>query len=87
MTLEAGALTAQPAWKALVGHHAAIVRIYARCDLKYRRLRSVRGVELSIVLAQRTAPELESVDEPELTHDSSPNTLIRRYRRLRKGSP
>jgi glucose-6-phosphate isomerase len=45
------------------------------------------GVELGKVLARRTAPELESVDEPELTHDSSTNTLIRRYRRLRKGSP
>ncbi len=45
------------------------------------------GVELGKVLARRTAPELESVEEPELTHDSSTNTLIRRYRRLRKESP
>jgi glucose-6-phosphate isomerase len=43
------------------------------------------GVELGKVLAQRTLPELASVDEPPLAHDSSTNTLIRRYRRLRRG--
>jgi glucose-6-phosphate isomerase len=42
------------------------------------------GVELGKVLAQRTVPELESPDEPQLTHDSSTNALIRRYRRLKK---
>jgi glucose-6-phosphate isomerase len=42
------------------------------------------GVELGKALARRTSPELESVDEPELAHDSSTNTLIRRYRRLNK---
>ncbi len=41
------------------------------------------GVELGKVLAQRTIPELESADEPQLKHDSSTNALIRRYRRLR----
>jgi glucose-6-phosphate isomerase len=44
------------------------------------------GVELGKVLAQRIIPELESVAEPELRHDSSTNTLIRRYRKL-KGGP
>lgn len=43
------------------------------------------GVELGKVLAQRTIPELESTDEPQLEHDSSTNALIRRYRRLRHG--
>ncbi len=43
------------------------------------------GVELGKVLAQRTIPELESVDEPQLKHDSSTNALIRRYRRLKDG--
>jgi len=43
------------------------------------------GVELGKVLAQRTAAELESAEEPPLGHDSSTNTLIRRYRRLRSG--
>jgi glucose-6-phosphate isomerase len=38
------------------------------------------GVELGKVLAQRIAAELESPGEPELTHDSSTNALIRRYR-------
>ncbi|MES2103465.1 MAG: glucose-6-phosphate isomerase [Pseudomonadota bacterium] len=42
------------------------------------------GVELGKLLAQRIIPELESVEEPELKHDSSTNALIRRYRRLRK---
>jgi glucose-6-phosphate isomerase len=42
------------------------------------------GVELGKVLAQRIIPEIESATEPKLTHDSSTNGLIRRYRRLRK---
>jgi len=39
------------------------------------------GVELGKVLAQRIIPELEDATEPKLAHDSSTNTLIRRYRR------
>src|SRR5437868_8293017 len=39
------------------------------------------GVELGKVLAQRIIPELESPAEPVLNHDSSTNTLIRRYRK------
>ncbi len=42
------------------------------------------GVELGKVLAQRIIPELESIVEPKLSHDSSTNNLIRRYRRLKK---
>jgi glucose-6-phosphate isomerase len=38
------------------------------------------GVELGKVLAKRIIPELESREEPQLDHDSSTNTLIRRYR-------
>lgn len=38
------------------------------------------GVELGKVLAQRIVPELESTSAPPLKHDSSTNTLIRRYR-------
>jgi glucose-6-phosphate isomerase len=41
------------------------------------------GVELGKVLAQRIIPELESPSEPKLEHDSSTNTLIRRYRARR----
>jgi glucose-6-phosphate isomerase len=44
------------------------------------------GVELGKALAGRIAPELESREEPTLRHDSSTNTLIRRYRRLRDGA-
>ncbi|TAM44687.1 MAG: glucose-6-phosphate isomerase [Burkholderiaceae bacterium] len=44
------------------------------------------GVELGKVLAQRIIPELEDTGEPTLVHDSSTNTLIRRYRRFRKES-
>ncbi len=42
------------------------------------------GVELGKVLAQKIIPELESPAEPPLTHDSSTNALIRRYRARRK---
>lgn len=38
------------------------------------------GVELGKALAQHIIPELENATEPELRHDSSTNTLIRRYR-------
>jgi glucose-6-phosphate isomerase len=38
------------------------------------------GVELGKVLAKQIVPELESAKEPKLDHDSSTNTLIRRYR-------
>ncbi len=41
------------------------------------------GVELGKVLAQRIIPELTSTEEPRLTHDSSTNALIRRYRAMR----
>ncbi|MGB7583746.1 MAG: glucose-6-phosphate isomerase [Terriglobales bacterium] len=43
------------------------------------------GVELGKVLAKRIIPELQSSVEPKLQHDSSTNTLIARYRRLRGG--
>jgi len=42
------------------------------------------GVELGKVLAQRIIPELEGSTEPMLNHDSSTNTLIRRYRKLKE---
>jgi len=42
------------------------------------------GAELGKVLAQRIIPELESVSEPTLAHDSSANALIRRYRKQRR---
>jgi glucose-6-phosphate isomerase len=42
------------------------------------------GVELGKVLAQRIIPEIESPAEPTLAHDSSTNTLIRRYRKFKE---
>ena len=44
------------------------------------------GVELGKVLAQRIIPELESQSEPALSHDSSTNNLIRRYRKHKDAS-
>jgi glucose-6-phosphate isomerase len=41
------------------------------------------GVELGKALAAAIIPELESAAEPELSHDSSTNALIRRYRALK----
>jgi glucose-6-phosphate isomerase len=44
------------------------------------------GVELGKVLAKRIVPELQAVDEPDLSHDSSTNTLIGRYRAGRRAT-
>jgi glucose-6-phosphate isomerase len=44
------------------------------------------GVELGKALARQIIPELLSAGEPELSHDSSTNALIRRYRTLKKAS-
>jgi glucose-6-phosphate isomerase len=44
------------------------------------------GVELGKQLAKTTIAELTAEDEPKLAHDSSTNTLIRRYRQLRDGA-
>jgi glucose-6-phosphate isomerase len=44
------------------------------------------GVELGKVLAKKIIPQLEAVEEPSLKHDSSTNTLIRRYRELKRGA-
>ena len=41
------------------------------------------GVELGKLLAQRIIPELETKDDPDLKHDSSTNTLIRHYRKMK----
>jgi glucose-6-phosphate isomerase len=41
------------------------------------------GVELGKVLAARIIPELDDSTEPDLKHDSSTNTLIRYFRKLR----
>ena len=43
------------------------------------------GVELGKALANRIVPELTAEEAPRLTHDSSTNRLIQRYRKLRRG--
>ncbi len=45
------------------------------------------GVELGKTLAARIVPELASGAEPTLSHDSSTNALIRRYRLQREREP
>ncbi len=42
------------------------------------------GVEYGKVLAVKIIPELTADTDPELSHDLSTNTLIRRYRRLKR---
>jgi glucose-6-phosphate isomerase len=44
------------------------------------------GVELGKALAQRIIPELEDGTKIQLKHDSSTNTLIRRYVKTKRGS-
>ena len=44
------------------------------------------GVQLGKLLAERIIPELENTTEPQLTHDSSTNNLIRRYRKSKQQS-
>jgi glucose-6-phosphate isomerase len=44
------------------------------------------GVELGKVLAQQIIPELTAAETPSLTHDSSTNALITRYRSMKSGS-
>jgi glucose-6-phosphate isomerase len=44
------------------------------------------GVELGKVLAEKIIPELTSDHEPTLSHDSSTDALIRRYRKLRRAT-
>jgi glucose-6-phosphate isomerase len=44
------------------------------------------GVELGKVLAQRIIPELTNREEPPLDHDSSTNSLIRRYRAYKRAA-
>jgi len=41
------------------------------------------GVELGKVLAKRITPELQAKEQPALKHDSSTNTLIKRYRGMK----
>lgn len=59
---------------------AGVLRDMAQNHMFQLLIRPVGG-ELGKVLAQRSLPELESVAEPALSHDSSTNAVIRRYKR------
>ncbi|GAA4438507.1 glucose-6-phosphate isomerase [Bremerella cremea] len=62
-----------------------LIALYEHCVLTQGTIWQINsfdqwGVELGKQLAQRIIPELENAELPELTHDSSTNNLIRRYR-------
>jgi glucose-6-phosphate isomerase len=66
----------------------ALVASYEHCVFVHGMIWNIDsfdqwGVELGKALAKRTAAELTSATEVELSHDSSTNALIRRYRQLR----
>jgi glucose-6-phosphate isomerase len=68
-----------------------LVALYEHCVFTQGAIWSINsfdqwGVELGKALAQRIIPELESQEEPRFGHDSSTNTLIRRYRKLKEAS-
>ncbi len=68
-----------------------LVALYEHCVFTQGAIWNINsfdqwGVELGKALAQRIIPELESPAEPPLSHDSSTNTLIRRYRKLKAAS-
>ncbi len=68
-----------------------LVALYEHCVFTQAAIWQINafdqwGVELGKVLAQRIVPELESQTEPPLAHDSSTNSLIRRYRKIRETS-
>ena len=68
----------------------ALVALYEHIVLTQAAIWNVNpfdqwGVELGKALAQAIVPEIESPAEPALAHDSSTNSLIRRYRDMRMG--
>ncbi len=68
-----------------------LVALYEHCVFTQGAIWNINsfdqwGVELGKALAQRIIPELEGRTEPKLEHDSSTNTLIRRYRSLKQAA-
>jgi len=68
-----------------------LVALYEHCVFTQGAIWNINsfdqwGVELGKALAQRIIPELEGKTEPKLEHDSSTNTLIRRYRSLKQAA-
>ena len=66
------------------GQRMALEPVSLYLDYSKNRSFDQWGGELGKVLAQRIIPELENDPEPMLNHDSSPNNLIRRYRKLKE---
>jgi glucose-6-phosphate isomerase len=67
----------------------ALVALYEHCVFTQGAIWNVGsfdqwGVQLGKVLAQRIVPELESKEAPALSHDSSTNNLIKRYRKMKE---
>ena len=76
-----------------------LLQLARECELQSRIAAMFRGDKINVsenravlhvalraprsALAQRIIPELKSATEPKLEHDSSTNTLIRRYRKLK----
>jgi hypothetical protein len=60
-------------------HHGKIRDVHLRTPFADDPTRG----ELGKALAMRIVPELRAPDDTNLTHDSSTNALIRRYRYLR----
>lgn len=79
-TAPAQGVTERAAWKALYEHS-----VFTQGTIWNIDSFDQWSVELRKVLAERTTPEIENTDEPTLTHDSSTNALIRRYRQLKNG--
>jgi hypothetical protein len=93
-------LTQRPQWQALQQHAAQqqwrhLCELFAADPARGERLDAEAaglyldsfdqwGVELGEALANRTAAEIASTNEPQLAHDTSTNAPIRRYRRLRQ---
>ena len=85
--------TAHPACCSRIDSHphtlGSLVALYEHCVFTQGVVWGIDsfdqwGVELGKALAKRIVPELVEQAEPDLTHDSSTNALIRRYRAMRE---
>ena len=83
------ALTKRKAWKALGAHFNEIRELHLRDlfaeDPKRGERMTLEAVGLYLDYSKNRINDetLESAVEPKLTHDSSTNSLIRKYRELR----
>ena len=82
-------MTADPPQRARAAPVGALAALYKHSVFVQGVIRNIDsfdqgGAELGKALAKRTTDEIAGMNDPELSHDSSINALIRRYRRLRK---